>query len=457
MNNSEVQVNSDDVASEMKRITVGKDHIHKYTETIVEATCVSQGYTLHRCECGDEYRDNYTEKVSHLSRLFGDPIVPTCTEPGIWKFKCEHCGEISEYKKEARGHEFGEWHKTMDGREMYKERVCERCGESERKRIFMPKRITPLGMVISTIFWLAIAFCLFGAIFMYDGGSFGEVLRFISPYGRITETQPALLFALNTFSICIGIAFILSLTLYLICVIARSCNLGFPLIVLIGLYVGMWYAGYGLCNLFVLIGKGFYFWTVFLSIVSTVVLFCLCSLIWYVVTCVFSDVIEFKKHDNESEYEKAERKWDNAWHCCWVKSVCAFTGSIVMTLIGMMLTLSGCPNFKDGIDIWNDCIPIALLGIGAFLTLVYGVKLASRSARDIKNTNRHKKKHLATWGIFSCIAFVSACVILFTASIDNNLIYNLVLSSALLMPIAEFFWFVSALRVKHDINKIKYM
>ena len=38
---------------------------HKYETTIVEPTCLEKGYTTYLCECGDTYKDNYTNVVSH--------------------------------------------------------------------------------------------------------------------------------------------------------------------------------------------------------------------------------------------------------------------------------------------------------------------------------------------------------------------------------------------------------
>lgn len=44
----------------------GKDnHTHAYTDTVVKATCTEGGYTLHKCSCGDEYRDSLTEALGH--------------------------------------------------------------------------------------------------------------------------------------------------------------------------------------------------------------------------------------------------------------------------------------------------------------------------------------------------------------------------------------------------------
>lgn len=39
------------------------EHIHNYKESIIKPTCQEHGYANHKCECGEEYKDNYTEIV----------------------------------------------------------------------------------------------------------------------------------------------------------------------------------------------------------------------------------------------------------------------------------------------------------------------------------------------------------------------------------------------------------
>jgi len=39
------------------------EHVHNYVYTIVEPTCLSEGYKLYECICKDTYKDEYTEKV----------------------------------------------------------------------------------------------------------------------------------------------------------------------------------------------------------------------------------------------------------------------------------------------------------------------------------------------------------------------------------------------------------
>lgn len=53
-------------------------HTHKYITTVVAPTCVDKGYTLHACDCGDEYKDNYTDPTGNHN--FEDYICTVCGE-----------------------------------------------------------------------------------------------------------------------------------------------------------------------------------------------------------------------------------------------------------------------------------------------------------------------------------------------------------------------------------------
>ena len=53
-------------------------HQHVYTEEVVPPTCTEGGYTLHKCACGDSYRDNETPAAGHS---WGELIVDT---PATW-------------------------------------------------------------------------------------------------------------------------------------------------------------------------------------------------------------------------------------------------------------------------------------------------------------------------------------------------------------------------------------
>ena len=66
-------------------------HNHFYTETVVAPTCVTMGYTLHTCSCGDSYRDNYIEGPGH--KWDDGEIVQnaTCYINGQIKYTCTVC------------------------------------------------------------------------------------------------------------------------------------------------------------------------------------------------------------------------------------------------------------------------------------------------------------------------------------------------------------------------------
>ncbi len=148
------------------------DHVHHYTDTVMNPTCTEQGYTLHKCEkCGDEYKDAFTEALGHS---FGEWITvteATCTEPGNRERSCNRCEEketvvipaaghspvrdpaadptctkpgktagshcsvcgeviLAQETVPAKGHQFGDW--TSTGKENHKH-TCTVCGEEESK------------------------------------------------------------------------------------------------------------------------------------------------------------------------------------------------------------------------------------------------------------------------------------------------------------------------------------
>lgn len=117
----------------LKRLTI---HTHKYTDTIIPPTCVEKGYTLHACDCGYEYKDNYVN-AKHDYVLI-EYIAPTCETDGRESYKCIHCGKEKIEIIKATGHTFGNWIEqkkpscTICGCEA---RECSVCGKVERRSI----------------------------------------------------------------------------------------------------------------------------------------------------------------------------------------------------------------------------------------------------------------------------------------------------------------------------------
>ena len=83
----------------------GKTHEHAYETTVIAPTCAQEGYTLHKCECGDEYKDNFTPTVGHEA---AEPVYDTRQEADVFtsltiveQTFCKHCGTqlgIKEYR-----------------------------------------------------------------------------------------------------------------------------------------------------------------------------------------------------------------------------------------------------------------------------------------------------------------------------------------------------------------------
>jgi len=69
-------------------------HVHSYRDEVVPPDCVTEGYTLHECTCGDSYKDTYKEAVGHMSVT--DPAVePDCINTGLTEGShCQTCGAV---------------------------------------------------------------------------------------------------------------------------------------------------------------------------------------------------------------------------------------------------------------------------------------------------------------------------------------------------------------------------
>ena len=106
---------------------------HDYKETVVPPKCDADGYTLHICErCGDEYKDNFTQKLPHS---YEPTVVPsTCTERGYTKYTCTACGhnyiDEQSYTPE-KGHSYKVAEEVLPDCEHagHRKFVCGACGD----------------------------------------------------------------------------------------------------------------------------------------------------------------------------------------------------------------------------------------------------------------------------------------------------------------------------------------
>lgn len=87
-------------------------HTHSYVDTVTAPTCTANGYTVHKCSCGDTKTDSYTKMLSHSyqggicvrcgvledhKHDFKQTVTaPTCISEGFTTYTCA-CGES--YKK----------------------------------------------------------------------------------------------------------------------------------------------------------------------------------------------------------------------------------------------------------------------------------------------------------------------------------------------------------------------
>lgn len=78
-------------------------HRHSYRDEIVLPGCETGGYTAHRCACGHEYRDAYTEPLGHDYAAV-ETKNPTCAEEGFVSFVCSRCGKTYTETVKPLGH-----------------------------------------------------------------------------------------------------------------------------------------------------------------------------------------------------------------------------------------------------------------------------------------------------------------------------------------------------------------
>lgn len=67
------------------------EHTHAYkTSKIIDATCTREGYTLYRCTCGKDYKDDITDALGHE---YNSTVIEATTEKrGYTLYACQRCG-----------------------------------------------------------------------------------------------------------------------------------------------------------------------------------------------------------------------------------------------------------------------------------------------------------------------------------------------------------------------------
>ncbi len=80
--------------------------VHEWVDTVVDPTCVNDGYTLHTCsKCGENYKDT-TVSATGSHTWVETVVAPTCTEAGSKTNTCSVCEETKTEEIPALGHTF---------------------------------------------------------------------------------------------------------------------------------------------------------------------------------------------------------------------------------------------------------------------------------------------------------------------------------------------------------------
>ena len=83
-----------------------QDHVHSFTDEVTAPTCEEQGYTTHRCACGESYIDTYVNATGHDLGQWEETQKPTCTEDGVRIKRCAHCDYSQTGVVAATGHNY---------------------------------------------------------------------------------------------------------------------------------------------------------------------------------------------------------------------------------------------------------------------------------------------------------------------------------------------------------------
>ena len=107
-------------------------HTHVFSEKIVPATCLEDGYTEHFCSCGESYRDNIQKATGHHYEK--TTVAATCTDKGYTLYLCS-CGDsFKENETEPLGHSFTNYVSDHNGtcvKEGTKTAKCDRCDATD--------------------------------------------------------------------------------------------------------------------------------------------------------------------------------------------------------------------------------------------------------------------------------------------------------------------------------------
>lgn len=117
-------------------------HTHSYViSEVVEGTCVTSGYIIYRCECGDTYREETTSPGHRRELIKGKE--PTCTETGLTDgYYCPICETILEPQEviPVKDHQYkSETILPTANSQSYIKHTCVICGDTYNSDYFYTK------------------------------------------------------------------------------------------------------------------------------------------------------------------------------------------------------------------------------------------------------------------------------------------------------------------------------
>lgn len=120
-----------DLTDELTDITIPKTG-HDYRSEVVSSTCKEKGYTEHTCaNCGDSYKDTYTELIEHKWNDGEITLEPKCGAAGERELTCSECGATKTEGVTALEHDYKTTVVPSTCKDKgYTEHACANCGDT---------------------------------------------------------------------------------------------------------------------------------------------------------------------------------------------------------------------------------------------------------------------------------------------------------------------------------------
>ena len=116
---------------EIKQFDALHEHNFKKVQ-VVPSTCNSQGYTLFRCDCGEEKKTDFTPKRTSHEWQLAERKEPTCINNGYELCECKYCDATDKKILTATGHDefVAEEKEATCFEEGYRKYECKICGHT---------------------------------------------------------------------------------------------------------------------------------------------------------------------------------------------------------------------------------------------------------------------------------------------------------------------------------------